>query len=268
MARTTLAHKTGLNYSVLIRYLGLLESLVWLEFSRGQDRKKSMLKINQRGIHFLLAYKRFQSTESSSMKQVRVDVAKLSSDFDSELSSINDSTLLAEIGSEMHNDDNDCSNNRNNHASRIMIIDDDPDCLLIYKLFLSEAGYYDVESFTNSREAFRTLCNHKTSYYNLIITDIRMQELNGLQLYQEVRRADKEINFMFLTALNGIEEVLSIMPDLKGVPVIQKPVGRKQLLEIVEATLASCRFAHVDTIKSAFEISNNPYMKDKTQMTR
>lgn len=75
-----------------------------------------------------------------------------------------------------------------------MLIDDEPDLLLTFKSILSTEGY-NVETFSNSQEALKRFLEVKmnnnkrstttaSSYYDLIITDIRMPDLNGIQLYQ------------------------------------------------------------------------------------
>src|SRR5690349_19854528 len=75
-----------------------------------------------------------------------------------------------------------------------MLIDDEPDLLLAFKSILSTEGY-NVETFSNSQEALKRFLevkmnnNNKPStttnyYYDLIITDIRMPDVNGIELDQ------------------------------------------------------------------------------------
>lgn len=66
----------------------------------------------------------------------------------------------------------------------IMLVDDEPDVLYSFQISLFEEGY-NVIPFSKSKEAVKHLIDldNPTSYYDLAIIDIRMPELNGIQLY-------------------------------------------------------------------------------------
>ena len=49
-------------------------------------------------------------------------------------------------------------------------------------------------------------------YYDLVITDIRMPGLNGIQLYSKLKVMNPEIKVLFLSALDAVDELLSIFP--------------------------------------------------------
>jgi DNA-binding response OmpR family regulator len=49
-------------------------------------------------------------------------------------------------------------------------------------------------------DPFLALKKFKADLYNLVMLDIRMPELNGFDLYQEIRRLDKKVKICFLTA--------------------------------------------------------------------
>jgi CheY-like chemotaxis protein len=97
---------------------------------------------------------------------------------------------------------------KNQRYSNIMLIDDEPDLLVAFKSILSMEGY-NVEAFSNSQEALKRFLevkmnnNNKPSttsnyYYDLIITDIRMPDLNGIQLYQILKTLCANVDTLYI----------------------------------------------------------------------
>jgi CheY-like chemotaxis protein len=98
---------------------------------------------------------------------------------------------------------------------KIMLVDDEQDALSTYKAFLlAAAEEYNVDAFTDSYEALKHFINLNHSYYDLVITDIRMPSLNGLQLYQKIKAIDNTVNIVFVSALDSLQEMASIFPNL------------------------------------------------------
>ena len=123
-----------------------------------------------------------------------------------------------------------------NHPHNIMLIDDEPDMLLTYKTFLS-AESYNVEEFTNPQSALQHFAQINSSYYDLVIMDIRMPGLNGLQLYYRLKTINPNVKILFLSALDASEEMVSILPDVKLDDVIRKPVEQEYFLKKVNAAI-------------------------------
>ena len=119
----------------------------------------------------------------------------------------------------------------------IMLVDDEPDVLFTYKCFLSSRGY-NVVTFTNPREALIHFVQSDPSYYGLVILDIRMPHLNGLQLFRKFREIDHKIKIIFVSALDGAAELVSLLPDLNEENIMQKPVNQTTFLEKVEQMLS------------------------------
>ena len=79
---------------------------------------------------------------------------------------------------------------------RILLVDDEEDVTLVYKLMLKNEGY-TVDAFTDPNKA---LSAFKSGYYDLIILDYRMAGLNGLEFIQNVRKIDKLAKAILVTA--------------------------------------------------------------------
>ena len=90
---------------------------------------------------------------------------------------------------------------------------------------------YCVDAFTDPTEALtRYAAQADPNNYNLIVMDIRMPNLNGLQLYYRLKAINPNIKISFISALDAAQEMVSILPGVKSDDVIRKPVDQKQFL--------------------------------------
>jgi two-component system response regulator ChvI len=119
----------------------------------------------------------------------------------------------------------------------VMLIDDEPDMVITYKSFLSAEGY-KVETFTNSQEALRHFAQMNPSYYDLVVMDIRMPNLNGLQLYYRMKAINSSIRVLFVSALDAVEELVSILPDIKHNNILRKPVDKDHFVRSVQIAIS------------------------------
>ena len=83
-----------------------------------------------------------------------------------------------------------------NKNKRVLIVDDEPDVTLVLKQVLDENGF-EADSYDDPRLA---LNNFKANMYDLLLLDIKMPDINGLDLYQEMRKIDDKVKVCFLTA--------------------------------------------------------------------
>jgi DNA-binding response OmpR family regulator len=84
----------------------------------------------------------------------------------------------------------------NDNKKKILIVDDEPDiCLTLMEIF-KQNGFI-ADSFT---EPLLALANFKAGLYDLLLLDIKMPEMNGFQLHQEIKKIDNTVKICFLTA--------------------------------------------------------------------
>jgi CheY-like chemotaxis protein/predicted transcriptional regulator len=200
--KTSLATKTRLNYNVCLRYLQMLKVLGWLEVS-------SEVSITETGRNVM---NRLLNQPSSDIQ--------------------NESSYLVESNSlESRNKLHESSTQN----PSIMIVDDEPDVLLTYESFLSNAGF-NVSTF---EEPFNALAEFTSNprLYDLIILDIRMENLNGLQLYQCMKAINPTSKLLFASALDAAKELTSILPDIQSQDIIKKPVDRENFIKTVKIAL-------------------------------
>ncbi|MFL6397670.1 MAG: response regulator [Nitrososphaeraceae archaeon] len=120
--------------------------------------------------------------------------------------------------------------------ANIMLVDDEPDIILTYKTYLDSTGY-NVDSFTDPREALMHFEQADPNNYNLVLMDIRMPNLNGIQLYYRLKAINPKIKILFVSALDAAQEMVSILPSIGLDDVIRKPVDNDQFLSKVKKAL-------------------------------
>jgi CheY-like chemotaxis protein len=126
------------------------------------------------------------------------------------------------------------NNNNKSTKKRILIIDDEDDINLAIKVVLENDGF-EVTTFNDPLEALR---DYKANLYDLVLLDIRMPTMDGLGVYQRIRKLDDKVEICFLTAgsLNLDEEFAKqVFPILeKEDRFIRKPVSNEELIKRVK----------------------------------
>jgi class 3 adenylate cyclase/CheY-like chemotaxis protein len=125
--------------------------------------------------------------------------------------------------------------NKKKNVKRVILVDDEQDILFTYKVFLETD--YDVTSFADPVFALNYIRNISNFNHLLIILDVRMKNLNGFQLYQQIKAIDATIKVLFITALNILDEFSTIIPGISKYQIIRKPVDKKIFTNTVKKLL-------------------------------
>ena len=125
---------------------------------------------------------------------------------------------------------------KKNDNKRIILVDDEQDILFTYKIFLEDQDY-DVTSFIDPVFALNYIRNLPNFKDLLIILDVRMKNLNGIQLYQQIKSIDPTIKILFITALDILDEFSTIIPGISTKQVMRKPVDKKLFTTTVKKLL-------------------------------
>ena len=123
---------------------------------------------------------------------------------------------------------------KKNANKRVILVDDEQDILFTYKVFETD---YDVISFADPVFALNYIRNISNFNHLLIILDIRMKNLNGIQLHQQIKAIDPTIKILFVTALDILDELLSIVPGVSKDQIMRKPVDKKIFTNTVKKLL-------------------------------
>ena len=79
-----------------------------------------------------------------------------------------------------------------------MFVDDEPDMTTILKMALERAGF-TVDTFNDPLLALESF---KPNLYTLVILDVMMSKMNGINLYNQIKKVDLGAKVCFLTACN------------------------------------------------------------------
>jgi two-component system, OmpR family, response regulator ChvI len=123
-----------------------------------------------------------------------------------------------------------------NKNKKILLVDDEPDITLAFKIGLEDQGLV-VDVFNDPMSA---LSSFKQGLYGLALLDIKMPKLDGIELYREIRKADDKVKICLMTAfdiqIEILNEALSTL-GLKKPIVIRKPITIDNLIARVKAEL-------------------------------
>lgn len=110
----------------------------------------------------------------------------------------------------------------------ILVVDDEENARIALSKILSREGYA-VASASNGFEALNYL---RGKDVDLVITDINMPEMNGMEFLRELGRFHPATNVIMITAYGEVESYIEAM-DLGVFEYINKPVKIDELKKII-----------------------------------
>jgi len=123
---------------------------------------------------------------------------------------------------------------------RILIVDDDPDITLTFKVGL-DGYYYDKRNFDvyTYNNPVLALSEFKPNFYDLLLTDINMPHMNGFELCEKILDLDANIRICFISAAQvNIEALREVYPKARSIGCfIKKPVTINYLVKRLTAEL-------------------------------
>ncbi|WZL74402.1 sigma-54 dependent transcriptional regulator [Clostridiaceae bacterium 35-E11] len=130
---------------------------------------------------------------------------------------------------------------------KILLIDDDVNFLKVYKKILIQRGY-DVATLDIPLD---TLALLKKENFTLVITDMMMPKINGLELLREIKKEFEEIDVIILTGEGSVESAVTAMKE-GAYTYLTKPVNIDELLMEIEKCL------YLQSLRE-----ENKYLKEK-----
>ncbi len=122
-------------------------------------------------------------------------------------------------------------------AERILVIDDELDMLTLLRMIIEDNTDYAVQTTNNPSEGLKMLTEDD---YDLVITDLKMPGMDGLELQEELTEIKPEIPLIIVTAYGSLETADEAMK--KGVAdFITKPFRKDSILFTIKRVLELAR---------------------------
>lgn len=128
---------------------------------------------------------------------------------------------------------NDSSENIGKRRKLIMLVDDEPDMLSMLSLVLSKKCECDIVTAASGRIALEKLA---TCTPDVIVTDIKMPDLDGLQLLRKIREHDQTISIVIMTGYGTIDMAVQAIKD-GAYDFLQKPFDKDHIVRVVSNCL-------------------------------
>ncbi|MCF8963856.1 two-component system response regulator GlrR [Providencia rettgeri] len=143
----------------------------------------------------------------------------------------------------------------NRKSANLLLVDDDPSLLKLLGMRLSSEGF-KVTTAESGPEALKILQKEKL---DLVISDLRMDEMDGMALFDEIQKAHPNMPVIILTAHGSIPD--TVAATQRGVfSFLTKPVDKDALYKAIDEALALSSTPISDEEWSAGIVTRSPLM--------
>jgi two-component system response regulator GlrR len=146
---------------------------------------------------------------------------------------------------------------------RIMLVDDDPGLLRLLSIRL-RAEQYEVEAVESAADALAALPRFRP---DLVITDLRMEKMDGIGLLKELQRQRPGLCVVLITAHGTIPDAVEATQS-GAFGFLTKPIDKAQLLEVVEQAMKVSGLPHTDEEWNTEIITRSAAMQQCLQQAR
>lgn len=115
---------------------------------------------------------------------------------------------------------------------KILVIDDEPTIRLLLKEAAKDWGYEYFEA-SRARQGIEIITNQKI---DLILLDIQLPQMNGLEAIQKIRELNKDVPVFMITAFHNLKNVVEML-EVSVQGFIQKPFDIDNLYEKIKNQL-------------------------------
>jgi DNA-binding NtrC family response regulator len=116
-----------------------------------------------------------------------------------------------------------------NDAGAVLVVDDEPEMRALVQDVLQERGHH-VTVAASGREALKRLAEQE---YGVVLTDLRMKEMQGIELLAEIKHTYPDINVILMTAFGSVETAVEAMKQ-GAYDYLIKPIKTDELLHVTE----------------------------------
>jgi two-component system response regulator GlrR len=146
---------------------------------------------------------------------------------------------------------------------RILLVDDDPGLLRLLSIRLRAEGY-DVEAVESAHDALAALNRFNP---DLVITDLRMDKMDGIGLLKELQTSSPGLRVVIITAHGTIPDAV-VATQSGAFGFLTKPIDKDELMATVERALKVSGSIEVDEDWASAIITRNQAMKEILQQAK
>ncbi len=116
--------------------------------------------------------------------------------------------------------------------SRILVVDDEIKMTRLLEITLREEGY-KVDRTTRGREALKKV---EKNSYDAVVTDLRMPDLDGIELLKKIKEISPHTQVIMITAFGTIESAVTAMKE-GAFHYLTKPLNLEELKELLKKAI-------------------------------
>jgi len=118
-------------------------------------------------------------------------------------------------------------------SEKLLVVDDEPDMLRLLSMIIKEKTPYEVATTNNPLEVLELV---KKGEFDLVIADLKMPGLDGIELLESLKRFDEDIPVIIITAYGTVEAAVETI-NKGAFDFITKPFRKEQILFTIEKAL-------------------------------
>jgi two-component system response regulator GlrR len=154
-------------------------------------------------------------------------------------------------------------NKKPQSSGRILLVDDDPGLLHLLSIRLRAEGF-DVEAVESAHDALAVLNRFGP---DLVITDLRMDKMDGIGLLKELQTRSPGLRVVIITAHGTIPDAVTATQH-GAFGFLTKPIDKDELMSLVERALKTSGSTGIDEDWASAIITRNPAMKEIMQQAK
>src|SRR2546423_3859249 len=122
---------------------------------------------------------------------------------------------------------------------KILVVEDDPDIRKILEIFLTEKGFR-VKVAEGGPRALDVVAEEPV---DLILSDVRMPGMSGLDLLRHVKEQDPEIQLVLMSAYSSVKDAVEAI-QLGAADYVEKPIDFRRLERVLHAVVEKRQLQH------------------------
>ena len=122
---------------------------------------------------------------------------------------------------------------------RILVVEDDPDIRKILEMYLGGKGY----AVGTADSGAAALAAVTSGPIDLILSDVRMPGMSGLELLRALKERDPEVQLVLMTAYSSVRDAVEAI-QLGAADYVEKPIDFRRLERVLHGVLEKRRLQH------------------------